>query len=57
MGVFVLYVSILVMFLFYLLKMYKQSETGFSVSGEARNLLFPSETVISEQVKIVTCSP
>jgi len=44
------------MFLFYLLKTYKQSETGFSVSKKARNLLFPSETAISEQAKIVTCS-
>jgi len=56
MGFFVLYVSILVMFLFYLLKTYKQSETGFSVSQEARNLLFPLETAISEQEKIVTFS-
>jgi len=56
MGFFVLYVSILVMFLFYLLKTYKQSETGFSVSQEARNLLFPSEMAISEQEKIVTFS-
>jgi len=32
--------------------MYKQLETGLSVSGEARNFWFPFETPMSEQVKI-----
>jgi len=45
------------MFLFYLLKVHKQSETDISVSGEARNLLFPLETAASEQIEIFTFSP
>jgi len=51
MEVFVLYVSILV-----LLKVHKQLETDISVSGEARNLLFPLETAASEQIEIFTFS-
>jgi len=56
MEVFVLYVSILVMFLFYLLKEYKQSKNDIFVSRVARNLLFPLETGMSEQIRIVTFS-